>query len=196
MVTTHQAVLIISPVASHDRVSPVITQFGGDVAVGTRHLHRQLCRVRRDERGSSLVEFAFILPIFALMLFGLIDFGMVFGGYISLRSDVGAAARSASVDYIPPSCTTAPNPMLCTLNSDIGALPGVVRGSVKVAVTFPSGTVQVGQPVLVCARATLRSTSGLTSTFLNGHAITVSSETRLEQIPSYLAGTSSVGFTC
>lgn len=171
-------------------------QFGVGVAVGTSRFHRQRYRVRRGERGSSLVEFAVILPIFALMLFGMIDFGMVFGGYTSLRSDVGAAARSASVDYVPPSCTAVANPMICTLQSDIGTLPGVVPGSVKVAVAFPSGAVQVGQPVLVCAQATLQSTSGLTSAILNGRAITVSDETRLEQIPSYLAGTSSVGFTC
>ncbi len=151
---------------------------------------------RRDEKGASLVEFAIILPIFALLLFGLIDFGMVFGGFIVLRNDVGAAARSASVDYIVPSCKSASNPMICTIQSDIGSLPGVVSGSVEVAITFPTGTASVGQPVVVCAQATVHSLTGITSPILNGRIIHASTQMRIEQNPTYTAGTSTTGYSC
>lgn len=153
-------------------------------------------RLEREERGASLVEFALVLPIFALLLFGLIDFGLVFGGFVTLRNDVGAAARNAAVDFIASSCTSATNPMLCTVQSNIGSLPGIVPGSIKVAISFPTGTASVGQPVLICAQATIHSTTGITSPFLNGRSIHASTEMRLEQTPSYLAGTSSTGFSC
>ena len=46
-----------------------------------------------DETGSVLVEFALILPIFAAMLFGMIQFGLVFAGWSSFRNSVETSAR-------------------------------------------------------------------------------------------------------
>ena len=48
----------------------------------------------RDEQGASLVELAFVLPLFPLLLFGAIDFGRAF--YVSVEI-VGAA--QAAVAY-------------------------------------------------------------------------------------------------
>ena len=45
-------------------------------------------RRRRVEAGASLVEFAIILPVFALMLFGMIQFGLAFAGWDQLRNAV------------------------------------------------------------------------------------------------------------
>ena len=165
---------------------------------------------RRDERGASLVEFALILPLFALMLFGMIDFGLVFGGFISLQNRVNAAGRVISVDAIPAACTGAgvANPVLCAAQQVIGSsFLGVVPGSVKVAVVFPTGSdgnvAGVGDPVIVCAQATVQSSTGITSAILNGRTIHASSELLLEQAPSVPAsddggpgGTSSEGYTC
>src|SRR5215469_877837 len=36
---------------------------------------------RRGEEGASLVEFAIVVPVFALLLFAMIDFGLVFQSY-------------------------------------------------------------------------------------------------------------------
>jgi len=47
---------------------------------------------RRSTRGQSLVEFALVLPIFFLMLFGLIDMGR----YVYLNSTLSQAAREAA----------------------------------------------------------------------------------------------------
>lgn len=51
----------------------------------------------RDERGQALVEFAFVLPIFALLLFAVIQFGIVFNNYLTLTDAVRAGARTAAV---------------------------------------------------------------------------------------------------
>ena len=43
-------------------------------------------RRHRDESGATLVEFALILPVFAVMLFGMIQFGLAFTGWDQLRN--------------------------------------------------------------------------------------------------------------
>lgn len=138
------------------------------------------------ERGASLVEFALILPVFALLLFALIDFGLAFGGWTAMRSGVAAGARAASVDYVDPSCALASNPMICTVEKRIGSLVGTT-GTVAVSLALPKdsngNSGQVGDPVEVCATAALTSSTGLTAPFLDGRSIHSISEVRLEQTP-------------
>jgi Flp pilus assembly protein TadG len=54
---------------------------------------------RRDkgEGGQSLVEFAFVLPIFLLVLFAIIDFGMAFHSWIAVTSSAREGGRLAAV---------------------------------------------------------------------------------------------------
>ncbi len=58
---------------------------------------------RPDENGASLVEFAIILPVFALMLFGMIQFGLGFAGWDELRNTVQNGARLAATNEANPS---------------------------------------------------------------------------------------------
>lgn len=160
-------------------------------------------RARRDERGASLVEFALILPVFSLLLFGFIDFGLVFGGFISVQNEVNGAARAISINQLSPGCSGSANPGLCTVEADISTSPlGVVSGSVKVALEFPDGAALQNDRVIVCAQAALQSTTGLTSPILSGRSFYSSSEILLEQnasVPTLPAGNSfsnSAGFTC
>src|SRR5437867_11354782 len=51
----------------------------------------------RDQRGQSMTEFALVLPILALLLFGVIQFGLVFNNYLTLTDAVRAGARKAAV---------------------------------------------------------------------------------------------------
>ena len=48
--------------------------------------------MKRGDRGQALVEFALIVPVFAVILFGLLDFGRV----IYTQNTVEQAAREAS----------------------------------------------------------------------------------------------------
>jgi hypothetical protein len=54
---------------------------------------------RRDkgEGGQSLVEFAFVLPIFLLVLFAIIDFGMAFHAWIAVTSSAREGGRLGAV---------------------------------------------------------------------------------------------------
>jgi Flp pilus assembly protein TadG len=51
----------------------------------------------RDSDGQTLVEFALVLPLLAVLLFGVIQFGIVFNHYLDLTDAVRAGARKAAV---------------------------------------------------------------------------------------------------
>jgi Flp pilus assembly protein TadG len=55
-----------------------------------------LIRLRRAE-GQTMVEFALVLPVLCLLLFGVIQFGIVFNNYVDLTDAVRAGARKAAV---------------------------------------------------------------------------------------------------
>ena len=130
-----------------------------------------------------------MLPIFALVLFAMVDFGLALQSFLGLRNGVNTGAREASVSLIDPSCSSTPNPMICTVQNRIGNLLGVQPGSVLVAITFPSGSSGTsGGYVVVHAQATLKSITGLTAPFLSGKVICTSSQIRLEQDARYTAG--------
>jgi hypothetical protein len=50
-----------------------------------------------SERGQSLTEFALVLPLLVVLLFGIIQFGITFNNYISLTDAVRAGARKGAV---------------------------------------------------------------------------------------------------
>lgn len=52
---------------------------------------------RSDERGQTLVEFAALLPVLCLLLFGIIQFGVVFHDYLTVTDASRVGARKAAV---------------------------------------------------------------------------------------------------
>ena len=64
-----------------------------------------------SERGQSLTEFALALPILALLLFAVIQFGIAFNNYVTLTDATRAGARKAAVSGKDPNpagaCVTA-----------------------------------------------------------------------------------------
>ncbi|RDC71377.1 pilus assembly protein [Rhodovulum sp. 12E13] len=65
-----------------------------------------LRRFRRDERGSTLVELAIILPLTFLMIFAIVDYGRLHWLVSSSRKATEIAVRVASVR--PPICAGLP----------------------------------------------------------------------------------------
>ena len=51
----------------------------------------------KNQRGQSVVEFAFVIPLFILLLFGLIYGGIMFLQYFNLCNDARAEARRIAV---------------------------------------------------------------------------------------------------
>ena len=57
-----------------------------------------------------MVEFALVLPVLLVVLFGIIQFGITFNHYLSLTDSVRAGARTAAVSRM------SANPTLDTVN--------------------------------------------------------------------------------
>lgn len=53
--------------------------------------------VLADESGASAVEFALVLPVLCLMLFGIIKLGIAFTNYIQLTNAAAAGAHQLSI---------------------------------------------------------------------------------------------------
>jgi Flp pilus assembly protein TadG len=51
----------------------------------------------KSQQGQSLTEFALALPVLALLLFAVIQFGLVFNNYVTLTDATRAGARRAAV---------------------------------------------------------------------------------------------------
>jgi len=66
--------------------------------------------ITRDESGQTMTEFAIVLPVLVVFLFGIIQFGILFNSYLTLTDAVRAGARTAAVsrnDADPAGATTA-----------------------------------------------------------------------------------------
>jgi Flp pilus assembly protein TadG len=51
----------------------------------------------RAQNGQTMTEFALVLPLLALLLFGVIQFGIAFNNYITVTDAVRAGARKGAV---------------------------------------------------------------------------------------------------
>jgi len=60
-------------------------------------LKRITRRTGKREGGQSLVEFALVLPIFLLVLFSIVDFGMAFHAWITVTNSAREGARLGAV---------------------------------------------------------------------------------------------------
>jgi Flp pilus assembly protein TadG len=62
------------------------------------------------ERGQALIEFALVLPLFLLLLLGIVQMGTVFRDYIALTDATRVGARQAAVARsIQPESARIPN---------------------------------------------------------------------------------------
>jgi Flp pilus assembly protein TadG len=50
-----------------------------------------------NERGQTMTEFALILPILLVLLFGIMQFGVIFNNYVTLTDAARAASRKGAV---------------------------------------------------------------------------------------------------
>jgi Flp pilus assembly protein TadG len=101
-----------------------------------------ISRIRREERGQTMVEFALVLPILAVLLFGVIQFGIVFNNYLTLTDAVRAGARKAAVSRQSADPVGAATQAVTASGADITIDPN------KVSVTSDW---QPGDPVTVQA---------------------------------------------
>ncbi len=59
-------------------------------------------RLIKNEKGASAVEFALILPILIMLVFGIFQFGIAYNNYITITHAAREGARLAAVDLNNP----------------------------------------------------------------------------------------------
>jgi Flp pilus assembly protein TadG len=99
-----------------------------------------------DERGQSLTEFALALPILALLLFAIIQFGIVFNNYVTLTDATRAGARKGAV------ARRLPNPQQACVKAVNDSAGGLSQKPGYSASCTPSNNWQPGSDVTVRAQ--------------------------------------------
>jgi Flp pilus assembly protein TadG len=103
-----------------------------------------------DRRGASMVEFALVLPLLAVLLFGIIQYGFIFNAYMTLRHGMHVAARTFALSG---GVTNTPQDIVCfavqpMLDCSRLGTPTVTSTNVgTVSATTVSGT--YGLPLIV-----------------------------------------------
>ena len=87
----------------------------------------------RNEKGASAVEFALVLPIFVMVVFGIFQFGIAFNNWIAITHAAREGARLAAVGQYTEQKVKDSAPS--------------VKDSITVSISGQNGT--IGDPVTV-----------------------------------------------
>jgi Flp pilus assembly protein TadG len=132
-----------------------------------------------DEAGNALVEFAIVIPLFLLLLFGMIEFGLLLYKNIGTTEGLREAGRQAAVGQYSgniASCNLAPtDSVVCLAKQRIGVSGPAIH------VIAPTNT--IGSAFAICATYRSTAITGATVPFVPKY---LHSETimRLEQAPT------------
>jgi Flp pilus assembly protein TadG len=153
------------------------------------HSARQTTSRAQGDGGAALVEFALVMPVLFLLLFGMVEFGINMNDYQSIRQAVRDGARQAVVgDYGSGSCAPASSG---AADNSAAVQCTVVKGSgistLAVRVVFTDNN--TGDPnnftadkVKVCAVSKAKSITGILSPFLNNVYLKSTVEMRAEKV--------------
>lgn len=141
---------------------------------------RSARRRRGSDRGASIVEFAIIAPVLFALVFGIIDFGMVYNRQLTVRSATRQVTRSAVVGHFGTNdtCTTvglapandALKYVTCALKEELPFDEADVRVKINFIDSNEDGTAEHAQydDLMVCVMAKMSSTTGFFGPMLNG----------------------------
>jgi Flp pilus assembly protein TadG len=91
-----------------------------------------LKRSTKNQQGQAVVEFAVILPVLLLVLFSILQFGIVFNNYIQVTAAAREGARKAAVSR----GLGAAGAKSAAITAAKGAAPGLDQS--KLTITFPN----------------------------------------------------------
>lgn len=104
-------------------------RFLSPIARSLRH------RRARGERGAAMVEFALVLPMLLILVFGIVDFGRAFQSWVTVTNAAREGARLGTVGGTVSA--------ICSRVTDTAGVSGA-----SCAVTYPGGNI-TGQSVAV-----------------------------------------------
>jgi hypothetical protein len=164
--------------------------------VGRRLLGRARAGDPRRDAGAAAVEFALVLPVLVLILFGIIDYGLYFGNALDTRAGVASATRQGVVNNFDTTCAA---PGAFVAGSDSGYLACMVEartdplaGKTYVMVILPTDPTNPtsnetgwyqGESVVVCEATVAIGVTGYVPLPKNG-VIRVKLVSEIEQHPT------------
>lgn len=96
-------------------------------------------KFRRGEQGQALVEMALVLPLFFLLMFGVIEMGRIGYAYITVCNAVREGGRTASIGGTDSDITNAID----------NAAPVLDPSNLTITINPPQGERQSGQDVTI-----------------------------------------------
>ena len=105
-------------------------------------------RREQKEKGQALVEFAVILPVLLMVLWGIFQFGIAFNDYIQVTSAAREGARKAAVSRSRPAGGAATSAAIAAAQ---GVAPDLHLSTSQITVT-PANNWQAGTDVTVTVK--------------------------------------------
>ena len=146
----------------------------------------RLSRGASADRGAAALEFALVVPVLAVLVFGMIDYGLFFTDSLGARDGVRVAARQGSVEDFTGSC---PSGYAGSGDSKLEKLAclavdqtGAIGGDTYARVTTPDGW-GVGKDVVVCVAVVENGLTGFTP-MPNNSTVHARLQVRIEQPPT------------
>ena len=183
-------------------MTSVQTQGGRSDQAGSRS--RRLRRARGDE-GAALVEFAFVMPLLFLLVFGIIEFGWAFRQNLDVRHGAREGTRLAAVNADPTNGEATQQERLareiCERMDTDSSGPAVqiiidVNGSLVADAAGDTTINDTGDEVEVTVRKELHQITKFLNFALDDIELDSTVKTRLEQPATYGDLTDGDNFTC
>ena len=95
----------------------------------------------RNERGQTMVEFALVVPILCVVLFGILQFGAVYNDYVTLTDATRVGARKAATSR--QDANPAGSAITATRNAANGLTPAKLAVNVTATAWEHGATVKV-----------------------------------------------------
>jgi len=134
---------------------------------------RSMRALRNDERGANLIEFAIVLPLLVVLLFGVIEASWAFAQQNDIRHGAREGARLAAVDF----------GNVTTIATEVCNRMDVVYPAETPTVTLTplGGSGELGDTAQITVSSSPDSLTGVVDALLGSLTMTSTIEFRLEQ---------------
>jgi Flp pilus assembly protein TadG len=109
-----------------------------------RRIHAFSC----NHRGQSTVEFALLVPVFLLLLFGITDFGRVMYQQMLVTEAAREGARAVGISGVGSDALTAANMFISNPSPTVSAQAGTVPASFNTVQVQVSSKVTIFTPLI------------------------------------------------